>query len=387
MTAPSPHAAVPPPDELRAPAARAYLRVLVGLWLALLALAAARSESPEFRPWEVAVVDARWTFRPNARIEMDAVGDLAHTSGIRALERPRRVRFSTDAHGFRTPGAGREGPNAPLPRIVVVGDSFTVGAGLDDEQTVAARLEVYLGQRVYDYGLEHMAANLFIADRRFSELPPRVVIYAPASRAIRPLLAAAVPAQPAVQGNRRWPRPLSRACDWSTRDNGLIRTAVLTLQGLRYRIFGSEHVIHPEGEPALVLSLESQLLCEDPATRQVELCAQGVAALARTLARRGTRLVYSPIPESGTIYPELFPPAARARLVEPSFLDVLLARVRALGIQTVDLRPVFHAQRSPYLFLRDDSHWNARAVDIAARAWAASPEVRAALAPVGSRAR
>ena len=34
----------------------------------------------------------------------------------------------------------------------------------------------------------------------------------------------------------------------------------------------------------------------------------------------------------------------------------------------LDLRAVFRADRSPYLYQPDDSHWNARATDLAARA-------------------
>ena len=97
-------------------------------------------------------------------------------------------------------------------------------------------------------------------------------------------------------------------------------------------------------------------------------------------AKRGTRFVFSPIPESGTIYPELFPPEAQARLARPSYLDQVLARAEAQGVPAVDLRPPLRASRWPYLYLRDDSHWAPRAADLCAQAWAESPPVRAALA-------
>jgi len=69
--------------------------------------------------------DLGWTHRPNIRI---------------ANYRP-GVTFSTDAQGFRA----HEEYGAPVPdgklRIISLGDSFTMGAGVGDDQTFPARLQ------------------------------------------------------------------------------------------------------------------------------------------------------------------------------------------------------------------------------------------------------
>jgi hypothetical protein len=71
------------------------------------------------------------------------------------------------------------------------------------------------------------------------------------------------------------------------------------------------------------------------------------------------RFVFAPVPESGTIYPEIFLEVDRRRIASPSFFELLLARSRAGG---VDLRPMFRENAWPYLYQHDDTHWNGRAV-------------------------
>jgi hypothetical protein len=71
-----------------------------------------------------------------------------------------------------------------------------------------------------------------------------------------------------------------------------------------------------------------------------------VRAFSEFLAEHGVHLIYCPLPESGTIYPELFPGEAREALAVPSFLDRLVAESRTQGVHVVDLRPIFRANKS-----------------------------------------
>jgi hypothetical protein len=97
-----------------------------------------------------------------------------------------------------------------------------------------------------------------------------------------------------------------------------------------------------------------------------------VTIFAGVMQRAGVRFVFSPIPEPGEVYPELYDAAERSALPATSFLDALLAGVGARGIEAVDLRAVYRGSREPYLYLPDDSHWNARATELAAAAWASA---------------
>jgi lysophospholipase L1-like esterase len=46
----------------------------------------------------------------------------------------------------------------------------------------------------------------------------------------------------------------------------------------------------------------------------------------------------------------------------------LLAALAAQGVATLDLLPAFVAHKTPYLYLRDDTHWDAPGVAVTAEA-------------------
>src|SRR5262249_32626914 len=104
-----------------------------------------------FRAWEAAT---RYhapcaPFRANIRYENDSsYGDLAAMGNLRQYRQYRREKFSTDAFGFR-----RNSNRSPAATYdVVVGDSMIVGSGVNDEETLSARLEQHLGVGVYNGG-------------------------------------------------------------------------------------------------------------------------------------------------------------------------------------------------------------------------------------------
>ena len=113
-------------------------------WLVLFGLSWI-PRSPYFRPWEV-LRDGPVAFRPLTELEMAACGDLGRSSHVSELQHWRRIRFTTDELGFRN----LEG--ASWARIVLVGDSFVVGSGVDDAETIPARMARALGEPVTNHG-------------------------------------------------------------------------------------------------------------------------------------------------------------------------------------------------------------------------------------------
>ncbi|MCA1632120.1 MAG: hypothetical protein LC802_00020 [Acidobacteria bacterium] len=79
-------------------------------------------------------------------------GDLAAISGRRDWREERRVRFVTDAYGFRNePSLGSE-PARPLD-VIVLGDSFGVAGGTSQEDTLAGLLARDYGLSVYNLSI------------------------------------------------------------------------------------------------------------------------------------------------------------------------------------------------------------------------------------------
>ena len=351
--------------------ARKTLRTLGLAYLALL-VGSLHFEQPEFRAWEVVKDPETEFFYPNQQVEMTEIGDLGFRIWTRSLQLVREGRFSTDRHGFRNP------QGIERPRVVLLGDSFVAGAGLRDEQTLAAQLGVRLGEPVYSLAAETAnSPSLYLSDPRFFRDPPRVVVFAPINRLVRPLVLHPIP--PLVERLPRQSQPWTLARIASEmryrnetlgRDNRLSKAMRYAYNGLSYRLFGNADVVVADGEPALALSLDEQNCFLTPEQRGLADAVATTKRFADLVATRGVTLIYAPVPDSAEVYPELFREDQRARCARPSFFDRLVPDARAAGLVAVDLREVFRASKTPYLYLRDDSHWNPRAVGLAADALA-----------------
>jgi hypothetical protein len=336
-------------------------------------------EPPFFRPWEILIRGSSTHFLPGRRVEMMEFGNLGYRNWIRALQKPHPTVFTTDAHGFRN------AHDIERPRIVVIGNSFVVGIGLSDDETLPVRLSSVLGVPVYNFGAQFdHGPPLFLADRRFADAPPEIAIWAPSASTVRPMII------PERAQDHAEPSPLVREAravfaayqgigdsilevpKMLERDNGLSRWAKLSFHETSYALFGLEDQIVVDGQPALVESLEAQKLFDTPEQRQLDETVKSILWYQRALAARGTKLVIAPIPETGSIYPELFPEEDQRRLARPAFLDRLFEELAREGVPAIDLRPPLGKDRVPYLFLFDDTHWNSRCVQIAARAIAES---------------
>lgn len=130
----------------------------------------------------------------------------------------------------------------------------------------------------------------------------------------------------------------------------------------------------PDGSRALALSIDQQALATPLAQRHAAEVRTSLQVLARVVQRRGSRFVFAPLPDVGNVYPELYPPTQRARIVEPSLVDWITAESRLSGVTVVDFPRIFRANKWPYLFRTDDTHWNDRAVELSS--WVLSSVVR-----------
>jgi hypothetical protein len=104
-----------------------------------------------FRAWEPASLfgTAEGWFAPNFRYENDrSYGDLPNLGNLPRFRQYRREVFTTDEFGYRNPPSGGR---IDMPAAIVVGDSFAVGCGVSDWDTLSGQLMSHLsGRRVYN---------------------------------------------------------------------------------------------------------------------------------------------------------------------------------------------------------------------------------------------
>jgi len=349
--------------------ARIFLFAIGSVFCGLL-LWSLRFVPPEFRAWEKVRSDDNILFEPNMTIDDVEVGDLGYKSWVKQLQHPRRVAFTTDATGFRNAG------NPRFPEIVVVGDSYVVGTGVSDNETFPSRIEQRLSVPVYNYGFASGAIQVFLNDPRFANRMPRVVVYAPLEHRLIPRnLDIRYPKWPPDT-----PTAPGAASGWwhdvgeevenfffrLNMDNGVATFARYQYNGLMYRVRGLDGVTTFEGATILRLPIGEQKLDVPVEQRNPAGVISTLENLKSMLSERGSELVFCPLFAMGTIYPEVYPQADRVRIQNPSFLDAVIAGAKASGVRTVDLRESFRKNRSPYLYQPDDSHWNARAIGLAA---------------------
>jgi len=351
---------------------RRFLLLMLVIWAALF-LQSSFFERPEFRPWEILKDEEGQRFASNQQIVMEEIGDLGRLSWVRSLQVPHQVVFTTDRWGQRNP------IEIEHPRVVVLGDSYVAGASVSDRETLTIAMSRELREPIYNFTVQSIDVPwFFLQDSHFAQFSPEIVIWAPVARLIRPrpLFFPDDADDPPSHGEAalHWIRGvgagLERFEERLNRDNGLTHWARYLFNGLQHRWFGNPNLIDtPEG-PVLALNLDEQGLTSSAEEREVEPVIAMVRAFSEFLAEQGIRLIYCPLPESGTIYPELFPREAREALAVPSFLDRLIAESRTQGIHVIDLRPIFRVNKSPYLYQPDDSHWNPRGIALAAGALA-----------------
>jgi len=334
-------------------------------WLALFALSL-NFKPPDFRPWNRLRVGP-FNFKPDSRLTMKICGDLGRIKGIKEMQSWRDQTFTTDRWGFRNVG------QIERPRVVVAGDSYAAGGGLNDDETITYQMGKILGEPVYNYaGEAPFAMAEFLADARFKKNPPQILVFAPVYRAVKPF-----PLNP-PWNNTGWKARLgdigSDVQGFKVRlerDNYLAAVFKKIISRFSPQMVSdlSSYIeeIDIQGQRKLVISLEIQGLTLSPQERQLQMTVASIVAFNEQLKERGTRFIFVPIPESGTIYPEFFKPGSRAKLQDPAFMDLLFSELKKRGIDCIDLRQDFSANRFPYLFLPDDAHWNPRAVEIAAK--------------------
>lgn len=368
------------------PKPKTFLFAILLTWATLLVISHLPFSS-YFRPWEV-LVEGPYFFKARSSVKAEAYGDLAQAATIHQVKEPRSVTFTTDVAGFRNlPGEG------PYP-VVVIGDSFVVGAGLDDRQTIPYQLSQQLSSPVYNYGLQGStgAPYAFLNDARFIHNKPKLVIYAPASREVRPPFLGRwgegdeqKPGDPAqhqsqqvLSLNQFIPKPLveggrliENKVVQLNQENALRRGTKWIFNSAFFGLTGSPYskqftAIKIENKKALVLPIHRQNLHLTAEQRQVEKTARHLKTLSEICGKRNIRFVFCPLPETGLIYPDHFSEKERAAITQPRYWDALFQALQQENVTYINLLPALIKQREPYLFYRDDTHYNARATALIA---------------------
>ena len=323
-------------------------------------------------------------FMPAARVRQPrAYGDLAAMGNVVDMRQYRSEIATTDEWGFRN------GPSADSRSFgaILFGTSFSMGAGLNDDETLSAQLAKQLGVPIYN------AAGLDIGRERellrvISRLHMRhrVAIVEHMESAPQPVWSGS---DVMTVGARLEDRFGDTYRDLRVRYSyvkGWLNESPLKL--LLFKIFKdaqddvflpnsfSDRVIRDEltnGDP--ILFLPGQVFPR----RAPDVVAQDVrtwTSLNEFFARQGFDLYLVLVPSQYRVYGPLVR-QPRSSAWSDTYLAELGQALRQNGISAIDLTPALEgAARAGlrdhrYVYWRDDTHWNSAGAAIAAREIAA----------------
>jgi hypothetical protein len=302
---------------------------------------------------------------------------------LRALRQYRAEVFSTDALGFRNGGAAGRRPVA----AIMAGDSFTVGSGVNDDETLAARLSERLGCVVYNAGgIDGEPDRLLALARRLSLARGLVVheyqedfdppaVSSPARRRQQEALASQDP----------------RVLDWVGRLRGFFAVSPLEIASQRVMKGLQNDRVLPNpfaanvarrtlvtGDAMLFLPASIRRFHERrPASPDYWVW------LRDELQQGGLELAVVLVPSKYAVYRPFLLGEGPAPASAGAFLADLEEALRSRGIPVFNLSEALKAEaaaaivKRQYLYLMDDIHWNAGGAERASAllaAWLRCPE-------------
>ncbi len=337
-----------------------------------------RVDRLSFRAWEplTAYRPPGAAFEPNRRFERGrSYGDLAAVANLPARREYRPERFTTDDLGFRN----RADPAGRPPAAIMVGDSFVVGSGVTDDDTVTSRLGALSGCRVYNAGGVEPHPDRILDLARRVRLEGNLVIHQYAEDYEMP----AVPTE-----SRRFSQ---RALAWmSPRVGGVVGRARGWLEVSPLEILCERALKHLEdgrllpnryagrvvsgrlvnGDPILFLAY---FVGKFQAPRQAPTAYW--MWLQSELRKGGLDLVVVIVPSKYRVYrPFLAEPPPTPAAAADDYTNRVQGELRRAGIPVIDLTPSLSAaaasdlRQNLYLYWRDDIHWNPRGTEVAAAA-------------------
>ena len=333
-----------------------------------------------FRAWEVLTQYASYdaSFEPNLhfRSEVD-FGDLANLANLPELREYRPgTTFTTDSFGFRNSPSSVLGG---IPDALLLGDSFGVGSTVDDTETPAVQLGSLSGCRIYNAagGLDLQLEQVVTLAQRLG-MKRGLVIDMVLESAIFLRRASPPPAG-------MYERVVSAAPE-SLREPLIRLRGLWTISPLKIlvnrgiRVLENDRVLpNSYAAPVIQRTLrtgEKVLFVREDieyARNVLAVATDRWTRFASRLEQVGLTFVVVLVPRKYTVYQPLLieeEPLPADQL--GGTLTRLEQRIRDAGIPVVNVTAAFrgHAGREldhgRYLYWRDDTHWNARGIGVAA---------------------
>jgi hypothetical protein len=350
-------------------------RLLALVFVADVALRFLSVDPLTFRAWEAL---SRFRppgapFEPNREYYREqAYGDAASMGNLPEAREYHAERFTTDARGFRNVGS----TSSEAPAAVLTGDSFAVGSGVSDDETLSSRLSQLLGCDVYNAGGIDVEPDRLLPLVHQLGMHGGLVLYIYSEDRELPV----VPADRKLMIHRMLATVTANVAPFIGWLRGLVEVSplqILSEKAFRRlendRILPNSHRVYvvqgqlPNGDSMVFPADRVRLLLGHR-----EASAAYWSWLQRGLGTEQFGLLVVLVPSKYTIYGRFLDGSTPATTPH-DFLGELEGRLCAAGVPVVNLTEVMSASaardldRHLYLYYRDDIHWNRRGTELAAK--------------------
>ena len=332
-----------------------------------------------FRAWEALLRNRPpgAAFEPSRRYDNPrSYGDLAALGNFPELRQYRPERFTTDALGFRNvPEILNEEVGA-----ILAGDSFVVGSGVSDDETLSSRLSTLLGCVVYNAGSDagRVVPDEILALARRLNMRNRLVIRLYTE-------GAEVPARPTrgeVLASRLSARTPESVRTLAGKVRGLLTVSPLqSLSGHAWKAVANDRIL-PNRYAANVVraalangdTMLFQAAQVNNFSRRRNLSLDYWKWLRDDLRQARFDPIAILVPSKYRVYRPFLVDQGPPSQPAADDLGRLEGALRAMGIPVLNLTPAISAEAArhlvhgEYLYWLDDNHWNALGTALAAAA-------------------
>lgn len=325
-----------------------------------------------FRAWEALRVYENTSilsgpFYPNNYLKKKEFGDL---SGLTKYPVPKEVEWYTDNYGYRKKARQNE-----TYEVVVIGDSAIAGSALTQSDMFTEKLGEKINVDVYAFAPSNF--NKFLDDKRFVENPPDLVIFESAEKLVSHIPAIISEDQKIKKKDViLFNTYMSRIAVYIDRlkkeafINYLyarlteIPKKIMTGNVSFKKVLNRQEVGVPTSIPEMAFYSEPEDYFKDWQQLHINRVVEILKDYEDELQKKGTKLIFMPIPNKENIYWEL------VNSGKPNDnLKRLITRAENEGIVTIDLftpyQKIHNDDPNILLYHLDDSHWNSYGVEVA----------------------
>jgi len=316
-----------------------------------------------YRVWEAIVyknpVPHLGSFYPNTHIKMDEQGDLAARTRYAVVKK--NIEWSIDELGFRNDSFVEDQD------LLLIGDSFTAGLTLNQDETITRRVKVLLGgkAKVYNIAPASFGDFAFLYQNKFLA-KPKVVIFSLVERNLPDAFSLQ---QDAIDRKLKLSRVVSKTFDFRQLNKNIDRllafnslkwaAAKVNKTRIGYQSPFDSTLFFMKGKEVKIFTL-----------KEAEQTAKKIIGYKKYCDDAGIQFLFLPMPNKETVYYDMVPLRQ-----QPQFLLQLDSILRGAGVETINSLGIYNSIKGQagMLYQPDDTHWNEKATTIFAKEIVAHP--------------